>query len=90
MDRVGVEPTNSAHSILIPSAVDGKKLVQIPPAPLFFFAYPIVFCTVKRSFEKKFRHKGAKAHIIERGPFNVLKLNKLSKLISYSVISIQQ
>jgi hypothetical protein len=33
MDRVGFEPTTSAHSILVPSAVNGKKLVQIPPSP---------------------------------------------------------
>ena len=34
MDRVGVEPTTSAHSILSQSAIDGK-LVQIPPSPFF-------------------------------------------------------
>jgi hypothetical protein len=33
---VGFEPTTSAHSILVPSAVNGKKLVQIPPAPFIF------------------------------------------------------
>ena len=32
MDRVGLEPTTSAHSILRQSAIDGK-LVQIPPGP---------------------------------------------------------
>jgi hypothetical protein len=44
MDRVGFEPTTSAMS------TDRKKLVQIPPAPLFF-----VFCslyTIKQSLEK--------------------------------------
>jgi hypothetical protein len=32
MDRVGFEPTISAHSILRQSAID-VKLVQIPPSP---------------------------------------------------------
>jgi hypothetical protein len=35
MDRVGFEPTTSAHSIVVPLAVSGKKLVQIPPSPYF-------------------------------------------------------
>jgi hypothetical protein len=82
MDRVGVEPTTSAnHSrILISSGVNGE-LVQIPPGPLCMLRSPYV----KRSFEKKSGHKGVKAHIIEHGPFNALKPNKRSKLISYTL-----
>jgi hypothetical protein len=40
---VGVEPTTSAStvSILVPSAVIGKKIVQIPPAPLSYPMSPL-------------------------------------------------
>ena len=73
MDRVGVEPTTSAHSILSQSAIDGK-LVQIP---LSFFLCRT--CSILYRQAKVLRKKLAKPVRNRKSVWQVLVLSVWQK-----------